>query len=458
MDIILSFLFQVEIGRLASSLVGENPGQASINRKYDERYPKNLRKERHLNRSHLSIKEKSRLSKSSVDVKTTRKVHNISGIPTDKILSHVQHHRDEIISHLKMSLDFTGKTGRIKNLYNVPGYNRNIEARKNQLETHATKLTIPTGVNDLILDAANKIKLNTFLRNDTFFNKQQLGPYLPEKPIEILTNQKIEQSSFKDKDNKVSYTNKNNVLPKSCTSYKYNDCGVVSSAGSLLHSGLGKKIDSNDFVIRFNNAPSKGYEKDVGTKTSLRIVNSQVVGKPEFGFLDDRNAEDLYTKTPILVWDPSNYNATLEEWYSFPDFPFFETYFKKRLMRPNSEVHLLDPRSLWSIWDWLQSIHEHSILMPNPPSSGFLGVILAVFHCARVHVYEFVPSMRLTKRCHYYDEQQNIGCTIGDWHPLAAEKLAALKMNIGNDTEVYYDGYLTIPGVLGLKNESCVKV
>ena len=54
--------------------------------------------------------------------------------------------------------------------------------------------------------------------------------------------------------------------------------------------------------------------------------------------------------------------------------------------------------------------------------SGFLGLILAVLHCAKVHVYEFVPSMRLTKRCHYYDEQQNLGCTIGDWHPLAAEK------------------------------------
>ena len=31
---------------------------------------------------------------------------------------------------------------------------------------------------------------------------------------------------------------------------------------------------------RFNNAPTHGYEKHVGTKTSLRIVNSQVVGKP----------------------------------------------------------------------------------------------------------------------------------------------------------------------------------
>ena len=300
------------------------------------------------------------------------------------------------------------------------------------------------------------IKLTTFLRNDTFFNQEQLGPYLPEVPMEIFTNPKVVKTSFQNSDNTDVDSNNKDDLQNTCPIYKYKNCGVVSSAGSLLNSGLGENVDSNDFVIRFNNAPTKGYEEDVGSKTSLRIVNSQVVGKPEFGFLDDRHSKDLYTNTPILVWDPCKYNSTLEDWYTSPDFPFFEPYFKKRLMRPDAEVHLLDPRSLWSIWNWLQFVHRNNLLLPNPPSSGFLGLILAVLHCQRVHVYEFVPSMRFTKRCHYYDEQQNIGCTIGDWHPLAAEKLAALKMNIGNDTQVFQEGFVTIPGVLGLKDKSCI--
>ena len=88
----------------------------------------------------------------------------------------------------------------------------------------------------------------------------------------------------------------------------------------------------------------------------------------------------------------------------------------------------------------------NSPLLPNPPSSGFLGVALAARACEAVHVYEYVPSMRLTKRCHYYDSQENLGCTIGDWHPLAAEKLVALRLNTAKDTEVYSDGYVTIPG------------
>ena len=139
-------------------------------------------------------------------------------------------------------------------------------------------------------------------------------------------------------------------------------------------------------------------------------MNSQVVAKPQFKFLESK----FYSKSAVLVWDPSAYNATLEDWYNKPDWPFFEQYFSKRLMQPEDALYLLHPGrvlyphssrvssaslpgSLWSIWNWLQSITAWPLL-PTPPSSGFLGIMLLLNHCTTIHVFEFIPSIRLTKR------------------------------------------------------------
>lgn len=47
---------------------------------------------------------------------------------------------------------------------------------------------------------------------------------------------------------------------------------IVGNSEKLLDKNFGKEIDSYDFVIRFNRAPTKNYEKYVGQKTSLRVV------------------------------------------------------------------------------------------------------------------------------------------------------------------------------------------
>ena len=68
---------------------------------------------------------------------------------------------------------------------------------------------------------------------------------------------------------------------------RFRTCGVVSSAGSIEGLGLGAAIDANEAVFRFNQAPTKGFEQDVGTKTTFRFVDSQVVGWPMYGLMED---------------------------------------------------------------------------------------------------------------------------------------------------------------------------
>ena len=79
----------------------------------------------------------------------------------------------------------------------------------------------------------------------------------------------------------------------------------------LIHSHREIHItDSHDYIVRFNNAPTAGYEEDVGSKTSLRILNSQILSKAHFNFANS----SLYQNVSLLVWDPSKHsNSTLSE-------------------------------------------------------------------------------------------------------------------------------------------------
>ena len=51
----------------------------------------------------------------------------------------------------------------------------------------------------------------------------------------------------------------------------------------------------------------------------------------------------IYSKSAVLVWDPSAYNSSTEDWYNKPDWPFFEQFFSKRLMQPEDSMYLLNP-------------------------------------------------------------------------------------------------------------------
>lgn len=144
-------------------------------------------------------------------------------------------------------------------------------------------------------------------------------------------------------------------------------CAVVSSAGSLKSSQLGREIDGHDAVLRFNGAPTANYQQDVGTKTTIRLMNSQLV-TTEGRFLKD----SLYNEGILIVWDPSVYHADIPKWYKNPDYNFFSNYKSYRKLHPNQPFYILKPQMPWELWDILQEISPEEI-QPNPPSSGMLA-------------------------------------------------------------------------------------
>ncbi|XP_034386568.1 ST3 beta-galactoside alpha-2,3-sialyltransferase 3a isoform X2 [Cyclopterus lumpus] len=49
-------------------------------------------------------------------------------------------------------------------------------------------------------------------------------------------------------------------------------CIVVGNGGILANRSLGPRIDEFDVVVRLNEAPVRGFERDVGSKTTMRIT------------------------------------------------------------------------------------------------------------------------------------------------------------------------------------------
>lgn len=57
---------------------------------------------------------------------------------------------------------------------------------------------------------------------------------------------------------------------------KAKNCAIVGNAPQLHGSGLGTKIDNHDVVVRLNAGPVEGWETDVGTKETARVVNCMI--------------------------------------------------------------------------------------------------------------------------------------------------------------------------------------
>ncbi|KAL1788897.1 hypothetical protein HispidOSU_025695 [Sigmodon hispidus] len=238
------------------------------------------------------------------------------------------------------------------------------------------------------------------------------------------------------------YLPKENIKTKTGS---WGKCAVVSSAGAMKSSKLGKEIDNHDAVLRFNGAPTANFQWDVGTKTTIRLMNSQLV-TTEKNFLKN----SLYNEGILVVWDPSLYHADIPSWYQKPDYNFFETYKSYRRLHPEQPFYLLKPQMPWELWDIIQEMAPDWI-QPNPPSSGMLGIIIMMTLCDQVDIYEFLPSKRKTDMCYYYQSYFDNACTMGAYHPLLFEKNMVKHLNEGTDEDIYFLGKATLSGFRTLR-------
>mmetsp|Transcript_8410 Transcript_8410/g.24113 ORF Transcript_8410/g.24113 Transcript_8410/m.24113 type:complete len:465 (-) Transcript_8410:11-1405(-) len=151
------------------------------------------------------------------------------------------------------------------------------------------------------------------------------------------------------------------------TMFNFTRCAVVGSAKYLLSQRRGQEIDEHDVIIRANQAPVKGYERFVGSRTDIRMTNTANAFFSEDGnkttcltpLISTRQGESIIKQVHQQVPSPPE-RCSLA--FLSPQFESYRWVTFERLAKPGAKAK-------WS--------------------SGFAAIALAVNICQEVDIYGF---------------------------------------------------------------------
>ncbi|KAL7868432.1 hypothetical protein SRHO_G00098160 [Serrasalmus rhombeus] len=194
-------------------------------------------------------------------------------------------------------------------------------------------------------------------------------------------------------------------------------CAVVGNSGNLEGSHYGPLIDAHDFVIRINKAPTAGFEKDVGSKTTHHAIY------PESA-VDMDNSTHLVL-VPFKILDL--------EWLIsvFTTKHITRTYtgVKSTVQADMDKVMILHPEFMRYVHEiWLQKQGKY-------PSTGFIMLVFSLHICDQVNVFGFGASKDGNWH-HYYDKRYHHHLNAGV-HRGSAEYNITLKLHQKNKIQMY---------------------
>ncbi|XP_005872828.1 PREDICTED: CMP-N-acetylneuraminate-beta-galactosamide-alpha-2,3-sialyltransferase 1 [Myotis brandtii] len=167
-------------------------------------------------------------------------------------------------------------------------------------------------------------------------------------------------------------------------------CAVVGNSGNLRESWYGPHIDSHDFVLRMNKAPTTGFEADVGSKTTHHFVYPE-----SFRELAENVSMVLVPfKTLDLEWVVS---ATTTGTISHTYVPV-----PSKIKVKKDQILIYHPAFIKYVFDsWLQGHGRY-------PSTGILSVIFSLHICDEVDLYGFGADSRGNWH-HYWENNPSAG-------------------------------------------------
>ncbi|XP_014695393.1 alpha-N-acetylgalactosaminide alpha-2,6-sialyltransferase 2 isoform X1 [Equus asinus] len=189
-------------------------------------------------------------------------------------------------------------------------------------------------------------------------------------------------------------------------------CAVVGNGGILNGSRQGRNIDAHDYVFRLNGAVIKGFEDDVGTKTSfygftVNTMKNSLISYWTLGFTSVPQGQDLhYIFIPSDIRDyvmlrSAILGVRVPEGPDKGDRPW--TYFgpeasasKFKLLHPDF-ISYLTERFLKSK---LINTTFGDLYMP---STGALMLLTALHTCDQVSAYGFITRNYWKFSDHYFE-------------------------------------------------------
>jgi len=187
---------------------------------------------------------------------------------------------------------------------------------------------------------------------------------------------------------------------------KFKSCAIVGNSGILLRKQYGQLVDNHECIVRFNYAPTKEFEKHVGSKTNYRIMG--------------RN------------WIFREFNNEI----------IIHRYNKPTYAKIDIDTALINSYKMYNVYAFdTDFINEARNLLLNytnttgTVSSGYLGVLFGLKIAEKVSIFGFNMPINRQFQYHYYDQQ--LYEEFKNHHPFAKEMEVYLDLQKYNLIKIY---------------------
>lgn len=179
----------------------------------------------------------------------------------------------------------------------------------------------------------------------------------------------------------VHYFPDTDIFPQN---YWATNCSVVASSPIILEKEYGEEIDSHEIVVRLNDAPTIGYEKHVGTKTTWRFINSK----------NQKNVEVNQVFFPNKTYIGKVFHNC-----------FGDVWSPRNILRSPSKFDYCSNPWIWTYY--IGKIVEEELGFPARDvrfSTGFRVIFMMLQVCTSLDIYGFDWHQRPDLPVHYFED------------------------------------------------------